>query len=182
MGKGGGTALLFGTAVGASCPRVRARCGTTFNAWARRTIVSPAERSFATAFAHPTGCSLIVPLTGSTTHLPAGRCSAARTATTTCFRRHTIRQTTYDGHRLATTRTDPQQDRDKRINASQFMRNDHLPIRRSGNHVAISGKMHKITTARIINTTKGTTPQITSRRGISGAIFFMTKMFNPTGG
>src|SRR5262249_52481052 len=58
----------------------------------------------------------------------------------------------------------------------------HLPITKSENHVAISGKMHKITTAMTINTTKGTTPQITSRSGISGAMFFMTKMFNPTGG
>src|SRR5215467_3850962 len=63
-----------------------------------------------------------------------------------------------------------------------FIWNCHLPITKSENQVAISGKMHKITIAMTINTTKGTTPQMTSRSGISGAMFFMTKMFNPTGG
>src|SRR4029077_6198241 len=56
------------------------------------------------------------------------------------------------------------------------------PIIWSGNHVAMPGARHNITTPRIISPTKGSTPHITSRRGMSGAILLMTKILSPTGG
>src|SRR5215831_1758491 len=56
------------------------------------------------------------------------------------------------------------------------------PMTRSGNHVAMPGAIHNITTPRIISPTKGSTPHITSRSGISGAILLMTKILRPTGG
>jgi hypothetical protein len=57
-----------------------------------------------------------------------------------------------------------------------------VPMIASANHVAIPGKAHSTTTANIISATNGITPQTTSRKGISGAMFLMTKMFKPTGG
>src|SRR6266481_950816 len=56
------------------------------------------------------------------------------------------------------------------------------PMTACGNHVAISGNMHSKTTASIISPTNGITPHTTSRKGISGAMFLITKMFSPTGG
>src|SRR5262249_26963146 len=56
------------------------------------------------------------------------------------------------------------------------------PMTASESQVAISGKMHIRITATIIRPTNGITPQITSRSGISGAMFLMTKIFSPTGG
>ena len=56
------------------------------------------------------------------------------------------------------------------------------PMTRSENQVAMPGKKHRITTAIIIRTTNGITPQITSASGMSGAMFLMTKIFSPTGG
>src|SRR5262249_2296683 len=56
------------------------------------------------------------------------------------------------------------------------------PMIASGNHVAISGNMHSTTTASIISPTKGITPQTTCHKGMSGAMFLITKMFSPTGG
>src|SRR5262249_7875512 len=59
----------------------------------------------------------------------------------------------------------------------------HLaPITASGNQVAISGKTHSISTARTMRATKGMTPQTTSRKGISGAMFLITNRLRPTGG
>ena len=52
----------------------------------------------------------------------------------------------------------------------------------AGEKASISGATQRITTATIISTTNGTTPQTTSPRGMSGAMFLMTKMFSPTGG
>ena len=56
------------------------------------------------------------------------------------------------------------------------------PMIWSGNHVAMPGARHNITTPRIISPTKGSTPHITSRKGMSGAILLMTKILSPTGG
>src|SRR6266446_4185625 len=56
------------------------------------------------------------------------------------------------------------------------------PITRSGRYVEISGRKHNTTTASIINSTKGSVPQMTSLSGISGATLRMTKIFKPTGG
>src|SRR5262249_61423951 len=42
--------------------------------------------------------------------------------------------------------------------------------------------MHSMSTATIISATNGTTPHITSRSGMSGAMFLMTKRLSPTGG
>jgi len=56
------------------------------------------------------------------------------------------------------------------------------PITRSENHVAMPGTKHNITTPKIISPTKGSTPHITSRSGISGAMLLITKILSPTGG
>src|SRR5882672_12912169 len=52
----------------------------------------------------------------------------------------------------------------------------------SGSQTAISGAKHRTTTATVISATNGSTPQITSLRGMSGAMFLMTNRFSPTGG
>src|SRR5215471_10845081 len=53
---------------------------------------------------------------------------------------------------------------------------------RFGNQTDISGTRQSTSTASIISSTKGSVPQITSLRGMSGATLRMTKMFSPTGG
>jgi hypothetical protein len=56
------------------------------------------------------------------------------------------------------------------------------PITASESQVAMPGKKHIRTTATIISATNGITPQITSRSGMSGAMFLMTNRLSPTGG
>src|SRR6202165_3761442 len=56
------------------------------------------------------------------------------------------------------------------------------PITRSGRYVEMPGTKHSTTTAAIIKSTNGSVPQITSRKGMSGATLRMTKIFRPTGG
>ncbi len=56
------------------------------------------------------------------------------------------------------------------------------PITASASQVAIPGNKHSKTTAKIIRPTNGSTPQITSRNGMSGAIFLITNRLSPTGG
>src|SRR5258707_14981696 len=60
----------------------------------------------------------------------------------------------------------------------------HLPgpMIRSENPVAIPGAKQSTTTAKIINPTNGIVPHMTSRNGISGAMFLMTNKLSPTGG
>jgi len=50
----------------------------------------------------------------------------------------------------------------------------------SGNQMAISGAKQSTTTARVTRTTNGSRRQITSPSGTLGAMFLITKMFNPT--
>src|SRR5262249_55116924 len=52
----------------------------------------------------------------------------------------------------------------------------------SGSQTAISGAKQRTTTASVMRATNGSTPQIPSLRGMSGAMFLMTKRFSPTGG
>ncbi len=56
------------------------------------------------------------------------------------------------------------------------------PITQLGNPVAMPGTRQISTMATNMSATNGSTPQTTSRSGMSGAMFLMTKRLSPTGG
>ena len=58
----------------------------------------------------------------------------------------------------------------------------YQPMTAAGSHVAICGTKQRMRIATIISPTNGMTPQMISFSGMSGAMFLMTKIFNPTGG